>query len=69
MATNTSNAGSSLRLDAGVSQHALHRRVMHAELTSDRADAPLLGVEQAQNVTLRFFGDHGAPRSSGRPTR
>src|SRR5690606_2118781 len=47
--------------DAGLRQHALHGRVVHAELPRDRAHAPALGVEEAQDIRLAFFADHGVP--------
>jgi hypothetical protein len=37
--------GHDLRFHADLAEHALHRRVVHAELRRDRADRPLLAME------------------------
>src|SRR5262249_39444246 len=55
-----------LRRHARLSQHTLHRGVVHAELSSDRPDSPLLGMEEALNLRFGFFGDHGFTSGSGR---
>ena len=61
-----------LRVDAGVPQHALHGRVVQAELAGDGADRPLLAVIEAHDLRLRLLGDHrlaSSSRWSARNTR
>ena len=42
-----------LPVDARLSQHALHRRVMDAQLAGDGADGPLLAAGRAPRASLR----------------